>query len=160
MSVLKIITFPESVLRRKSIPVELLKHEDKVLLDNMLETMRASQGVGLAAPQVGILRRIIVLDAGEGVLQLVNPVITAKSGSEVSEEGCLSMPGTMVRVKRAKRITYKALDREGKPVEGKAEGLPARVIQHEIDHLDGRLIIDHLNPIKRFFFKIKYHKAC
>jgi peptide deformylase len=153
MSVLRICKFPEQVLRKKSKPVALVTEDEKRLVDDMLETMYLNQGVGLAAPQVGVSKRLIVVDVGEGPVQLINPIITEKSGSEAGQEGCLSLPGVMVEVRRGQIITYKALDREGRAVENRADGLLARAIQHEIDHLDGRIIIDYANPIKRIFLK-------
>ena len=119
----------------------------------MFEMMYISQGIGLAAPQVGISKRAIVVDVGEGPMGLINPIIVEKKGSEVGKEGCLSLPEVMVEIKRAQWIKYRGLDREGKLVEREAEGLLARAIQHEIDHLDGRLILDYANPIKRIFIK-------
>lgn len=153
MAVLKIVKFPDPVLRKRSKPIELVGHDERALLDNMLETMCLNQGIGLAAPQVGILKRMIVVDVGEAKVQLINPVIVKKIGSEAGQEGCLSVPDLMVAIKRAKEIIYKGLNRDGKLIEERAEGLLARTIQHEIDHLDGRLIIDYVNPIKRFFLK-------
>ena len=158
MPPLKILRFPNPILRRICRPIELVTIEERILLDNMLETMYLNQGVGLAAPQIGVLKRIIVVDVGEGPMQLINPVLTKRAGSEAGEEGCLSLPETLVKVRRAKEINYKALDREGRPIEAEAEGLLARAIQHEIDHLDGRVIIDHANPIKRVLLKARLVK--
>lgn len=159
MPPLRILKFPEPALRKMSKPVELVKLEEKVLLDNMLETMYLNQGVGLAAAQVGVLKRMIVVDVGEGPRQLINPIVTKRIGLETGQEGCLSLPEVMVTVKRAKEIVYKGLDRDGKLVEGQAEGLLAKAIQHEIDHLDGKLIIDYVNPIKRIFLKRRLLKS-
>jgi len=153
MPSLEIIKFPDPILRRKSRPVELVTEEERALAEDMLETMYLNQGVGLAASQAGILKRIIVVDVGKGPIQLMNPVIAKRYGAEKGQEGCLSVPDVLVTVKRAKTIIYKALDKSGKLIEGEAEGLLARVIQHEIGHLDGRLIVDYVNPIKRFFLK-------
>jgi len=158
MARLRIVTFPDPVLQRRASSVEVIRPEEKALIDNMLETMYINQGVGLAAPQVGILKKIIVVDVGDGPMHLINPAIAERIGSERAQEGCLSLPGIMVYVRRAKRIRYKCLNREGKLTEGEAEGLLARAIQHEIDHLEGRLIIDYVNPIKRFFLKKKILK--
>ncbi len=153
MAVLKILKFPNPILLRRSRVVEIVRPEDRELLDSMLETMRFNQGIGLAAPQVGISKRIIVIDIGRGPIELINPVINKRAGSEKWEEGCLSLSGITLKIKRAKRIGYKGLDREGRLVEAEAEGLLARAIQHEIDHLDGRLLIYYANPIKRIYLK-------
>lgn len=158
MPAFKVVKFPAPVLKKESKPIALIRPEEKKLVDDMLETMYVNQGIGLAAPQVGILNRAIVIDAGQGPLQLINPIIVKKTGREIGEEGCLSLPGITLRVKRSKRIMYKGLNRDGKLVEDEAEGLLARAIQHEIDHLDGILIIDYANPVKRFFLKRKLLK--
>lgn len=159
MTPLKILKFPHPVLRRSSRPIELIKDDERILLDNMLETMYLNQGVGLAAPQMGILKRVIVVDVGEGPIQLINPVIIKRKGHELGEESCLSLPDAMVMIKRAQKIVYKGLDRNGKLIENEAEGLLARAIQHETDHLDGKLIIDYANPVKRIFLKKRLLKA-
>lgn len=113
-----------------------------ILLDDMAETMYAAEGVGLAAPQVGILRRICVIDVGDGLIELINPVITEKSGSQTDSEGCLSIPGRSEKVKRPMRVTVRAQDRDGNNITVTGEGLKARAMCHEIDHLDGILYID------------------
>ena len=159
MPPLKILRYPEAILTGVSRPVKRVGYEERILLDNMLETMYLNQGVGLAAPQVGVPRRAIVVDVGEGPICLVDPAIVKRSGREVGQEGCLSLPETMVEVKRAAKIIYRGLDREGRPVESEAEGLLGRAIQHEIDHLDGKLIIDYANPIKRIFIKRRLIEA-
>jgi peptide deformylase len=153
MAPLRIIKFPESVLAKKSKPIELVSSDERELLKDMLETMYLNQGIGLAAPQVGVSKRAIVVDVGEGPTQLINPIIIEKIGREVGQEGCLSLPEVMVDIKRARKIKYKGLDKDGRLIEDEAEGLLARAIQHEIDHLDGRVIIDYANPIKRIFLK-------
>jgi peptide deformylase len=149
----KIVTYPDPVLSRTSRPVDIVGDGERALLDDMTETMYLNQGVGLAAPQVGVSKRAIVVDVGDGPVQLFNPAVFSRSGSESMKEGCLSLPETMVDVKRPARIKYRGLDRAGRPVEGEAEGLLARAIQHEIDHLDGRLILAYANLIKRAFMK-------
>jgi len=159
MAILKILKFPNPILLRSSRTVEAVKPEERELLDSMLETMRFNQGIGLAAPQLGISKRIIVIDIGKGPIELINPVIKKRIGLERGEEGCLSLSGITVMIKRAKKISYKGLDREGRLVEGEAEGLLARAIQHEIDHLDGRLLIDYANPIKRIYLKRRLLKS-
>ncbi len=158
MAILKIATYPIPLLRKSCRPVELIDDDERKFLNDMLETMYLGQGVGLAAPQVGILKRVIVLDVGDGPIQLVNPIVVSREGREEGQEGCLSLPDVLIKVTRASKIVYKGLDRNGKIVESEAEGLLARAIQHEIDHLDGRLIIDYVNPIKRFFLKRKLIK--
>jgi len=153
VAILRIFRYPSAVLTKTSAPIEHVGDEERALLDNMLETMYLNQGVGLAAPQVGVSSRAIVVDVGDGPICLVNPVIVKRSGRETGQEGCLSLPETMVEIRRALRITYKGLDRQGKRIEIDAEGLLARAIQHEIDHLDGRLIIDYANPVRKILLK-------
>ena len=113
-------------------------------LDDMAETMYAAEGVGLAAPQVGLLRRICIVDVGDGLIELINPVITEKSGSQKGSEGCLSVPGRFEEVERPMKVTVKAQNRNGENIEIKAEGFLARAFCHEIDHLDGKLFIDRI----------------
>lgn len=155
MSKLSVLTYPDPVLEKTARSIELVSGVEKRLLSDMLETMYLSQGIGLAAPQVGIPKRAIVLDIGDGPIQLINPIVSKKTGSEIGEEGCLSFPGVMVKIRRAAKITFRGLDEDGRLVESEAEGLLARAIQHEIDHLDGKLIIDYVNPIKRIFLRKK-----
>ena len=114
------------------------------ILDDMEETMRATEGAGLAAPQVGILRRVCIIDAGDGLLELVNPVIVESSGNQTGDEGCLSIPGKSEKISRPMNVTVRALDRHGKTFTVTAEGLKARALCHEIDHLDGVLYIDKI----------------
>lgn len=130
-------------------PVEKITDSDRGIIREMLEVMRMSGGIGLAAPQVGFAKQIILVDIGHGPIILINPKIEAKSGSEVMEEGCLSLPGVHVKVRRAKRVTVSGFnDRNEKAVFAAAD-LMARALQHEIDHLRGRLIIDYANFIER-----------
>jgi peptide deformylase len=119
----------------------------RALMKAMARLMRAHQGIGLAAPQVGIAQRVIIADIGEGLLALANPEIYAPEGEERLREGCLSLPNIQVDVRRAQSIVIRGLDANGKELEREVRGLPARVIQHEIDHLNGVLIIDHGSPI-------------
>ncbi len=114
------------------------------MLDDMKETMYAAEGVGLAAPQVGILRRFCVIDVGEGIIELINPVITEREGSQTGSEGCLSIPNRYEEVTRPMRVTVRAQDRNGQNFTVTGEGLLARALCHEIDHLDGVLYIDHV----------------
>ena len=155
MAKLPIITLPDRRLRKASEPVERVDDELRKLMDDMLETMYAAPGVGLAAVQVGVPRRLIVLDTAkdEGPprpLAMVNPEIVAL-GSEMRlhEEGCLSIPDVRVEIERPATVTVRFIDRDGKMQKLAAEGLLATVIQHEIDHLNGKLIIDYLSRLKR-----------
>lgn len=122
-----------------------VKNFDKklaILLDDMYETMRKADGVGLAAPQVGILKRCVVIDIGDGKIELINPVITKTSGSQIGSEGCLSVPGVYGEVERPMRVTAEAFDRYGKKITVEGEELLARAICHEVDHLSGKLFLD------------------
>lgn len=133
------------------------------MIDDMIETMYASAGIGLAAPQVGVRKRIIVVDIGAGdeqpLIVLINPEIVQAEGLIESEEGCLSVPQYIAHLKRAERVVVNGLDRDGRPIQIEADGLLARALQHEIDHLDGVLIIDRISAIKREFFNKRYLKA-
>lgn len=140
---LAIQTYPNPILRKKSKSVKVIEVIEQKIFNAMVLTMRKTKGVGLAAPQIGISRRFIVADIGEGVVKLANPEIVQSSGRERMEEGCLSVPGESVEIERATKIVAKGLDAKGEPLTIIAEGLLARVIQHEIDHLNGKLIIDH-----------------
>lgn len=154
MALLEILHHPDPRLREKAQPVERFDAALRRLIDDMFETMYAAPGVGLAATQVGVARRVAVMDcaAEEGKrepLVLVNPQIFEPSDPEEVEEGCLSVPGVRDRLKRYRRLRLRALDRDGKPYELQAEGLVAQCVQHEIDHLNGKLYIDYLSSIKR-----------
>ena len=131
-----------TVLRQKAKPVLEVNDTIRTLLDDMAETMYESEGVGLAAPQIGISRRIIVVDVGEGLLELINPRLLKGKGKQIGEEGCLSVPGYFAPVERYKTIFVEGLDRTGKPVQVKARDFMAVALQHEMDHLDGILFID------------------
>lgn len=143
--ILPIIFEPDPILRQQSQPVKKVTKRIKTLLDNMLETMYEADGVGLAAPQVGINERMIVIDVGKGPILLINPEIIAKSGQERDVEGCLSVPGKNAYITRASKVEVVGIDPKGKKVQFKAEGLLARAFQHEIDHLDGIVFIDYLS---------------
>jgi peptide deformylase len=145
---MQIVCEGNPVLRKKARDVGKVTKETIKLLDQMLETMHAAQGVGLAAPQVGIDRRIIVIDIGEGKCEFINPYILASGGSLVDVEGCLSVPGVNGEVERHAWIELEALNRFGQKISVKADGLFARVIQHEIDHLEGILFIDRARNIE------------
>ncbi|HMK55754.1 MAG TPA: peptide deformylase [Dissulfurispiraceae bacterium] len=165
MSVVEIKKYPETVLNKKAAPVAKEDRDLPRLIDNMVETMYAAAGIGLAAPQVGVAKRVIVIDIGgreggdEGLIVLVNPEIILAEGLVESEEGCLSVPQYIASLKRAERVIVRGLDRTGNAVEISAEGLLARALQHEIDHLDGVLILDRISAIKREFYKKRYLKA-
>lgn len=116
------------------------------VLDDMAETMRYADGVGLAGNQIGILKRLIVMDVGQGLIELVNPIVLEKRGTQYDSEGCLSLPGISGKVERAQYVRIKAQNRNGEPFELEGEGLLARCIQHEMDHLDGILFTDYLRP--------------
>ena len=156
---LDIKIYPDSVLRDKSRKVEEVTEEIKKLEEDMIETMENNKGIGLAAPQVGVLKRVIIAETEQGPREFINPEIIRKSKEKDSmEEGCLSFPGLFLKIKRAKEIEVKALDKEGRDVRVKAQGLIARIIQHEIDHLDGILILDRLNFFERWKLKRKLKK--
>lgn len=142
MALRNIRTGNDEILRKVSKDVDVIDDKIITLTEDMEETMKEEQGVGLAAPQVGILKRIIVIDIGEGVLKLINPVIKSKSGKAIQAEGCLSVPGILGEVERPQKVVVEALDIEGKKVTIKGEDLLARVLCHEIDHLDGILFTD------------------
>lgn len=146
---LKIRVFGDAVLRKKSIPVKNIDSSCRDTLSKMAQLMYAQSGIGLAAPQVGINREMIVVDIGSGLYKLINPKIVSKEGRQTIEEGCLSVPGVCVKVKRARIIKVRAMDESARPVTIKAQGLLACVIQHEIDHLKGKLIVDYASLWKK-----------
>ena len=143
MAKLQIRKIGDDVLRKVCRPVEEITPRIHTLLDDMTETMRAAEGVGLAAPQVGILRRIVVIEVEEGtVLELINPRIVATAGEQEGAEGCLSVPGRRGVVKRPRHVTVRALNRAGEEIEISGSDLLARAFCHELDHLDGKLYVD------------------
>lgn len=144
MAVRNIVKVGDDVLRKVCRTQMTFDEKLHTLLDDMAETMYKAEGVGLAAPQVGILRRICVVDVGDGLIELVNPVITKKSGSQTGSEGCLSVPDRFEEVKRPMKVTVRAQNRNGENIEISAEGFKARAFCHEIDHLDGILYIDRI----------------
>jgi len=154
LSELKVTKFPDSILRKKARKVLKVTDAERSTFDEMVKTMYLNQGVGLAAVQVGIDRQLAVVDTGEGLIKMVNPAIVKREGFETQEEGCLSCPDACVKVRRARKIVVSYLNEDGEVAELKADGLLARVIQHEIDHLGGTLIIDYLSPIKKVLFKV------
>ena len=142
MALRKIICIEDELLRKKSRPVEKFDEKLHKLLDDMAETMYAANGVGLAAPQVGILRRVVVMDCGDGLIEAINPVIISASGEQGDLEGCLSFPGKSGYVVRPNHVVMRAYDRDGSLIEYEAEGLLARCIMHECDHLDGHVYLE------------------
>ncbi len=161
MSLLEILHFPDPRLRQKASPVAMVDGEIRTIVDNMFETMYSAPGIGLAAVQVNILKQIIVIDISEDKKQpfcLINPEILESHGEEKMEEGCLSVPGIYEKVKRAESIRVRYLDREGKTIENDISGLLAVCIQHEIDHLEGKLFVDYLSEMKRNRIRKKLEK--
>ena len=152
MALLDILHFPDPRLRLKAKPVAAVTDAHRRLVEDMLETMYAAPGIGLAATQVGVTERVIVIDVSEERDEpraYFNPEILAREGTERMEEGCLSVPGVFEEVERAERIRFRALGRDGKTLQFDADGLLAVCIQHEIDHLDGKLFVDYLSELKR-----------
>lgn len=146
------------VLRQRATEVTAVDDATRAFIDDLFATMDAAEGVGLAANQVGVATRVAVIDAEGRRFAMVNPRITQAAGRDSAEEGCLSIPEVYAEVTRASRITLEALDRDGQPYVMEADGLVARAIQHEIDHLDGILFLDHLSPLKRQLLVAKYKR--
>ena len=162
MALLDILVYPDPRLREIAKEVESVGPEEKTLIEDMAETMYDAPGIGLAAVQVGVLKRIIVIDISETkdeLLVLVNPMITERDGEQVCEEGCLSVPEIYAEVKRAETITVEYLDREGNPQTLNTDGLLAICIQHEMDHLEGKVFVDYLSRFKRDRIRKKLLKA-
>src|SRR6478672_1052591 len=164
MALLPILEFPDPRLRTKAVAVDaarLTEPSFQQLFDDMFETMYEAPGIGLAASQVDVHQRFMVIDVTEDKsrpLVFVNPQITARAGEQVYQEGCLSVPGIFADVTRAERITVQALDRHGQAFELQADGLLAVCVQHEMDHLEGRLFVDYLSPLKREMVRKKLAK--
>ncbi|MCG7877947.1 MAG: peptide deformylase [Candidatus Thiodiazotropha taylori] len=161
MAILDILHFPDPRLRNKAKPVAQVDDSIRRLIDDMLETMYQAPGIGLAATQVNVAKRVVVIDLSEEKNQplcLVNPEIIKKDGEEQMEEGCLSVPGVYEMVKRANLIRVRALGRDGAAFEMEAEGLLAVCIQHELDHLEGKLFVDYLSSLKRQRIRKKLEK--
>lgn len=161
MAVLEVLHFPDPRLRTVAKPVEAITPELKELAANMIETMYQEHGVGLAATQVNIHQRIVVIDTSETRDQpivLINPLIIEQSGEEVSEEGCLSVPETNAEVKRSEFVTFEYMDLDGEMNTIEADALLAVCIQHELDHLKGKLFIDYLSPLKQKRIKTRLEK--
>ena len=162
MVLLDIATYPDPVLREKCQEVESIDSEIQTLLENMIETVIYAQGVGLAAPQIGVPLRIIAFDGGDQkeheISVLINPEIIEREGNTKDEEGCLSIPEIYAKVRRAEKITVKGLNRHGEELVLEETGRTALVLQHEIDHLDGVLFWDRIGKVKRDILKRKYNK--
>jgi len=164
MALLPILEFPDPRLRTKAVPVEAANVTTagfQRLLDDMFETMYDAPGIGLAASQVDVHQRFMVIDISEEKNQpqvFINPELSDKAGEQVYQEGCLSVPGIFADVTRADEITVRFLDRQGQPQELRADGLLAVCIQHEMDHLDGKLFVDYLSPLKREMVRKKLAK--
>ncbi|MDE1885216.1 MAG: peptide deformylase [Xanthomonadaceae bacterium] len=159
---LTILEFPDPRLRTKAKPVAVFDKALQGLIDAMFATMYAAPGIGLAATQVNVHQQLLVLDVSEeknAPLALINPKIVARDGAQVYQEGCLSVPGIFADVERAERIVVDAQDRAGKPLHIEADGLLAVCIQHEMDHLVGKLFVDYLSPLKRELVRKKLEKA-
>jgi peptide deformylase len=161
MSQLTILEYPDPRLRTKAQPVAVFDAALQRLIDDMFETMYAAPGIGLAATQVNVHRQLLILDVSEEKNQpmvLINPKILAHEGSQTYQEGCLSVPGIYADVERADKITVEALDRHGQALKFDADGLLAVCIQHEMDHLAGKLFVDYLSPLKRELVRRKLEK--
>ena len=164
MALLQILAYPDPRLRKVAAPVPAVTPEIQRLIRDMAETMYSSNGCGLAANQIGVDKRVFVVDcAGENepsqLMAFINPEIVETDGSQTWEEGCLSFPGVSEEIKRAERVKVRALDRNGKPFELEADGLLAVAIQHELDHLNGVLMVDKLSALKRRMMGRKLAKA-
>ncbi len=161
MAILHILHYPDPRLRIKASPIQQVDDEVRLLIDDMLETMYDAPGIGLAAPQVNISKRVIVIDISktrDDPLCLINPEVVQRARCEMMDEGCLSVPGIYEPVERAAWIRARGLGRDGSPMDLEAEGLLAVCIQHEIDHLDGRLFVDYLTEMKRRRIRKKMEK--
>jgi peptide deformylase len=161
MAVLNVLRFPDERLRNVAKPITQITPQLQTIIDNMFETMEVEKGVGLAATQVDIHQRLIVIDVSaerDQPIVLINPEIIASEGSQTSKEGCLSVPDQYAKVERAEKVTVKALDREGNEFTLDGEELLSVCIQHEIDHLNGKLFVDYLSPLKRERIRKKLEK--
>jgi len=161
MAILEIRKYPDAILKKKTGQVTEFDYELQKLVDDMIETMYAAPGIGLAANQVGVPKQVAVIDVGarddrSDLIVLVNPEIIGEEGEIDSEEGCLSVPDYTTVIKRAEKVRVRAFDRHGKPLEVEGDGLLARALQHEIDHLNGLLLIDRIGRVKREFFRKRY----
>jgi len=160
MPILEIVTYPDLILRKKAAPVRQLNSSVQELIDSMIVTMHAASGIGLAAPQVGVSARIMVVDTSCGedpdaIIALINPEILSKEGEDIREEGCLSVPGIYEELTRYNRVEIKGINRSGQEVVLVGEGLLARAFQHELDHLDGILFFDRLSKARKELLKLR-----
>lgn len=158
-----ILTYPDPELKKKSAPVTIINDKIRDLVQDMAETMYDAPGVGLAAPQIGVHQRVIIIDISPkdekpNLIVAINPVIIRGEGESYEEEGCLSVPRYGANVRRYASVVVTGLNLEGEEVTWQAEGLLAIAFQHEIDHLDGRLFVDHLSPLKKDIFRKKYRQ--
>lgn len=160
MEILKIRKYGDPILRQKCEPVKVVGEAERSLLEDMLRTMYSAEGIGLAAPQVGVNKRLIVVDAreGKGPIKLVNPKIIFREGKDFLEEGCLSLRDITVNVKRAKKVKVEGLNENGQKITLEADGLMARAIQHEVDHLSGILITDRASFIEKLRLRSKLYR--
>lgn len=164
MAVLEIVTYPNPVLRRRADEVEKVDGKTRKLIRDMVDTMYANGGIGLAAPQVGVSKRVVVADVrpydpSSSLIALVNPQVVAEGEEVVHEEGCLSVPGCVDGITRRNRIKVKGLNEKGKEIEVEGQEMLAIVLQHEIDHLNGKVILDRMSRIKRDLHKKRLQKA-
>jgi peptide deformylase len=158
---MKILVYPHEILKQKALPVASIDGEFISVIDEMFKTMYEAKGIGLAANQVGLLKRLIVMDIntpeeGRRPIVLINPVITASEGEATDVEGCLSLPDYSEKVQRAERVIVTGYDRDEKELKIEADGLLARCIQHEIDHLEGLCFVERLSPLKKLIFRKKW----
>lgn len=153
MAVYNVITVPDDILRQKAKPITKINAGVLRLLDNMKDTMYAFDGVGLAAPQIGVSKRVVVIDTGDEYIELINPEIISGEGEQTGSEGCLSVPGVTGIVTRFKKVTVKALNRDGEEINIVGSDLLARALQHEIDHLDGIIFTDKASNIESQYTK-------
>lgn len=161
MALLPILRYPDPRLHKVAAPVEQVDDAIRQLIENMAETMYEAPGIGLAATQVDVHKRIVVIDVSEdksGLIALINPEILERAGEQVCEEGCLSVPGIYEKVTRAERVKVRALNEKGESFEFGADGLLAVCVQHEIDHLDGKVFVEYLSPLKLGRIKTKLAK--
>jgi peptide deformylase len=161
MALLPILRYPDPRLHKKAVPVAEIDDSIRKLVQDMAETMYEAPGIGLAATQVDVHKRVVVIDVSEDksrLLTLINPVIVERDGEQVCEEGCLSVPGIYDKVSRAEHVRVTALDADGKPIDFHADGLLAVCVQHEIDHLDGKVFVEHLSRLKQARIRTKLEK--
>jgi peptide deformylase len=161
MALLNILHYPDPRLHKKAVPVKVVDDRIRRLVADMAETMYAAPGIGLAANQVDVQERVVVIDASEdksGLRAFINPEIVQREGEQVCEEGCLSVPGIYEKVSRSAWVRVRALNEKGEKIELEAEGLLAVCIQHEIDHLDGKVFVEHLSLLKQNRIKNKLTK--